>query len=385
MYDKTKYIYVGLDVHKEQHTAVVMDCFNEKLGEITFQNKLSEFGKLITKCKKYCTDGKGIVFALENSYGYGRALAAWLIERNYIVKDVNPALSYAYRKSVPQYKKNDSYDAQCVARVAINELNKSHHIRLKNQLHEQVCVAYPSYKQFFQDIGRPTALYFWEYYPSLRLLKGKTVEELAEELIPVIHNQFSTRKCQKILDAVKSDGDITRDYQPERDEITRGLVRDVRHYVNQFEEVDRAIADFLPRFECTLNTIPGVSDTTIAKLLSEIGDIRRFPNANKLANFAGIAPVKFSSSGKGDDKPSKQGNRRLQGTIYFLAIQMIQLSSKGLPRNPAFYAYYQRQLARGKTKPQALILISCRLISIIYGMLKNKTEYQMPEIQKNWD
>ena len=157
-----------------------MDCFNEKLGEITFENKPSEFTKLITKCKKHCTDSKGIVFALENSYGYGRGLAAWLIERDYIVKDVNPALSYAYRKSVPQYKKNDSYDAQCVARVAINELNKlpdampedmywtlsqlvnrranlkTHHIRLKNQLHEQVCVAYPSYKQFFQDIGRPT-------------------------------------------------------------------------------------------------------------------------------------------------------------------------------------------------------------------------------------
>lgn len=160
MYDKTKYIYVGLDLHKEQHTAVIMDCFNEKLGEITFENKPSEFKKLITKCKKHCTDSKGIVFALENSYGYGRGLAAWLIERDYIVKDVNPALSYAYRKSVPQYKKNDSYDAQCVARVAINELNKlpdampedmywtlsqlvnrranlkTHHIRLKNQLHE---------------------------------------------------------------------------------------------------------------------------------------------------------------------------------------------------------------------------------------------------------
>ena len=37
---------------------------------------------------------------MENSYGLGRALAAWLIERDYIVKDVNPALSYAYRKSV---------------------------------------------------------------------------------------------------------------------------------------------------------------------------------------------------------------------------------------------------------------------------------------------
>lgn len=170
MYDKTKFIYVRIDLHKEQHTAVIMDCFNEKLGEITFQNKPSEFGKLVTKSKKYCTDGKQIVFALENSYGHGRALAAWLIERDYLVKDVNPALSYAYRKSVPQYKKNDSYDAQCVARVAINELNnlpdampedmywtlsqlvnrranlKVHHVRLKNQLHEQVCIAYPSYK-----------------------------------------------------------------------------------------------------------------------------------------------------------------------------------------------------------------------------------------------
>lgn len=56
----------------------------------------------------------------------------------------------------------------------------------------------------------------------------------------------------------------------------------------------------------------GVSDTTVAKLLLEIGDIRRFSNADKLANFAGIAPVDFSSAEKGDDKSSKQGNRRLQ-------------------------------------------------------------------------
>ena len=37
----------------------------------------------------------------------------------------------------------------------------------------------------------------------------------------------------------------------------------------------------------------------------------------------------------------------------------------------------------GKTKPQVLILISRRLINIIYGMLKNKTEYQMPEVREN--
>ena len=182
---------------------------------------------------------------------------------------------------------------------------KVHHVRLKNQLHEQVCIAFPNYKQFIQDIDRTTALYFWEHYPLPRLLRGKSVKELAEELITISHNQFSIRKCQKILDAVMADGDTTRDYQSERDEITKGLVRDVRHYAAQLEEVNKAISDFLPRFECTLNTILGVNDITVAKLLSEIGDIRRFPNADKLANFAGVAPVKFSSFGKGDDKPSK--------------------------------------------------------------------------------
>lgn len=68
MYEKTKFICMGLEFHKEQHIAVIMVCFNEKLGDITFQNNRSEFTKLITQCKMYYTDGSGKVFALENSY-----------------------------------------------------------------------------------------------------------------------------------------------------------------------------------------------------------------------------------------------------------------------------------------------------------------------------
>lgn len=32
-------IYVGIDLHKETHTAVILTCWNEKLGEITISNK----------------------------------------------------------------------------------------------------------------------------------------------------------------------------------------------------------------------------------------------------------------------------------------------------------------------------------------------------------
>ena len=77
----------------------------------------------------------------------------------------------------------------------------------------------------------------------------------------------------------------------------------------------------------------------------------------------------------------KEAVRRLQVTIYFLAIQMIQVSSKKTPRNPAFRNYYVKRCKQGKTPKQVLICISRRLINIIYGMLKNQTEYRMSEVK----
>lgn len=53
-------------------------------------------------------------------------------------------------------------------------------------------------------------------------------------------------------------------------------------------------------------------------------------------------------------------------------------------QNPAFREYYEKKLGEGKNGQQALICISRRLINIIYGMLKNGTEYRMPK-QRNCD
>ena len=58
----------------------------------------------------------------------------------------------------------------------------------------------------------------------------------------------------------------------------------------------------LETFDYKLTTLPGVGSAIAGKLIAEIGDIRRFPNADKLASFAGIAPKRFSSAGKGRDE-----------------------------------------------------------------------------------
>ena len=116
---------MGIDLHKETHTAVMLDCWNQKLGEITFENKPSEFSKLTRKVSRFVTEEKEPVYGLENAYGYGRALAVWLIDKGYLVKDVNTAISHRQAKHRgAMYRKSDSDDAKAIALATLNMLDK---------------------------------------------------------------------------------------------------------------------------------------------------------------------------------------------------------------------------------------------------------------------
>lgn len=400
MQRRENYLYVGMDLHKDTHTAVFVNCWNEKLDVIVIENKPSEFVKLAKKVDKAALRLNLLpIYGLENAYGYGRSLAVWLIEKGYTVKDVNPSLAYDQRKSAPMIKKNDEHDAYCVATVLINQLHtlpdaksEDNHwtlsqlvnrrdtlvkdgIRIKNGLHEQLTNAYPSYRKFFCEIDRKTAWYFWKTYPSSGHLKGKTAEELKSELKAVSSN-YTKGKAEMILEYVEKDGNTIRDYQTSRDFITQSLVRCLEQQKEEIALIDCEIEKMLRYFDYKLTTIPGVSVATASKLIAEIGDIRRFPNADKLARYAGIAPIKFSSAGKGKEQSSKQGNRELHGLFYFLAVSMVTVPRTGKPNQPVFYSYYQRKISEGKTKSQALVCIMRRLVNIVYGMMKNKTEYR---------
>jgi transposase len=404
MHKKQNHIYVGLDLHKDTHTAVIIDCWDEKIDSITIENKPSDFIRLMNKVNKIA--GKLIpVYGLEDVHGYGRSLAIFLIERGMIVKEVNSALSFMERMSYPTTKKSDDWDANCIASVLLRKLdtlpdanpqdlywtikmmvNRRDAIvksvtTLTNQLHENLNYNYPSYKKFFSDVNGKTALAFYEKYPSPRHLKGVTDEELGAFLRKPSHNSCSTRKAKEILDIVESDGDTTREYQESRDFIIQSIVRDIAFKSEEIKKVEVEMKKLLKLLDLKLETIPGVDTVTAIALVAHIGDIKRFRNADKLAKFSGIVPVNFSSAGKGKDKKSKQGNRELYGVFYFLAVQQIQVSKKGTPRNPVFLEYYKRKVSEGKTKIQALVCVMRRLNNIIYGMMKNKTEYVMPSVE----
>lgn len=407
MHNRQNYLYVGVDLHKEHHTAVIINCWQEKLGEIQFENKPSTFSEFLLEVETYVSNGLSVVFGLEDVGGYGRALAKYLVDHEQVVKEVNPALSFLERKSQVMIQKNDSWDAECVARILVNKFNQLPDAKpndlfwsiqqlvsrrnalvkaqsaLKNQLHIQLNHHYPSYKKFFSELDGKTALAFWQQYPSPSCLEGTNIKRLTAFLLDVSNNTCSVKKASEILKLVKEDGHTMKEYQETRDFLVRSIVRDIEFKKTEMKYIERELKQLVKLLDYQLETMPGIELVTASALIAEIGDVRRFPNANKLARFAGIAPVYFGSGGKGKVHKSKQGNRALHALFYNLAVQQVQVAKGSkLPRNPVFHAYYQKKLKEGKTKGQALVCIMRRLVNIVYGMMKYKAAYELPVVEE---
>jgi len=45
-------------------------------------------------------------------------------------------------------------------------------------------------------------------------------------------------------------------------------------------------------------------------------------------------------------------------------------------KTPVFREYFEQKVKEGKNKPQALVCVARRLVRIIYGMMKTRTEYR---------
>ncbi|WP_127530536.1 IS110 family transposase [Paenibacillus kobensis] len=89
-----------------------------------FGNKPTAFPELVEKVKKHLKRGMTAIYGLEDTGGYGRALAVFLKENKHVVKVVNPALVAFRRGSKTNKEKSDRLDAEYVARILKDELHR---------------------------------------------------------------------------------------------------------------------------------------------------------------------------------------------------------------------------------------------------------------------
>jgi len=393
--------YVGCDSHKDSHTFVFLNCFHDKLGVITVGSAPSEFPKFIKQAKKYLQVGTTFAFGFEDVSAYGRSFVKYLVDRGYLVKHVDSSKVATARGQV--LHKTDLFDAECCARVLIDRFDElpnanpqdkywvlstlvtrhnavvKMNTMTKNTLHHLLAQNYPHYKDFFGKITVKSGLVFYEKYPAPHLLENVTVEEL-NEMLKSATRRNELERAKLILETVKRDNVQPSEYQEQRDYTVRSLVRQVQNNLLELDGITAHIETILNDFQYPLASMKGIDVMTEARLISEIGDINRFKNANALAKYAGVAPVVFASGMTKLEMANARGNRKLNGLIHQVALSTITPRGKNKTvNNPIFYNYYQKKLSQGKTKTQALKCVQRRLINIIYAIMKHKRPYENTE------
>ncbi|KKW29290.1 MAG: Transposase IS116/IS110/IS902 family [Candidatus Uhrbacteria bacterium GW2011_GWD2_52_7] len=184
------------------------------------------------------------------------------------------------------------------------------------------------------------------------------------------------KKARDIFGYIEKDGDTTAEYQEMRDFIVTTAIRQIKDNIKIIKSIEDEIQNILPMFGCKLETMPGINLVTAAALIAEIGDINRFASAAKLAKYAGVSPVTYSSGQSDLNFSNRRGDRNLNQILFFLAVsQCNDHGTKGGPVNPIFAEYYKKKISEGKTKKQALKCVMRRLVNIIYRMIKEKEEY----------
>lgn len=365
----SKLMYIGMDIHKETHAAYASDCFGSMCLSKEIENNELGFNHLVQTINKLTKEnGLTPIFGLEDTGGYGRKLAKYLVRENHIVKSISPIMVTRIRNKKAHPEKNDLLDAKGVAKVLIHEgidtlpnyrLSENSDIakglrniindrtflikertRIKNQLHVLLCDKYGfDYKtKYFKNVFTLKAVSF--FLKDCKAKRGKEDGQLSGLELNILNSQIR-RKFERIV----------------------GIQAEVK-------EIEGEIRKLIDTTNIKIETMPGCGLVTTAMIIAEVSDINRFQSAAKLAKYAGLAPREKSSGKTKNMFKSKAGNKRLKGAFHSIALSQI-----GRYGNKAGKEYYEKKVDEGKTKMQALTHLKRKIVDIIYLMLKNETEY----------
>ena len=115
-----------------------------------------------------------------------------------------------------------------------------------------------------------------------------------------------------------------------------------------------------------IESIPGFGRKSSILLVSELPNLSYYNSARALASYSGICPrrIESGSSIRKRTRMSKVGSREIRKILYFPALVAKRY-------NPILSPFYDRLLARKKTKMSAIGAVMRKLLHIVFGVLKS--------------
>ena len=106
------------------------------------------------------------------------------------------------------------------------------------------------------------------------------------------------------------------------------------------------------------------SPVVAATVIGAVRDVARFPDRDHFAAYNGTAPIEVSSGHRKIYRLSRRGNRRLNHVIHMAAVTQVR------NRHSDGRAYYDKKLAEGKTRKEALRALKRRVSDTIFARLQ---------------
>ena len=362
----------GLDVHKKEITAALMTGTEEVTVRV-FGTTTSALRVMVDWLK----EAKCEHVAMESSGVYWKPLY------NILEMEGIPAMvvNASHMKNIPG-RKTDTDDAEWIADLLRHGLIRGSFIPEKDQREYRELVRYRSSRteERARELNR-----LQKMLEGMNIKLGDFVSDIngksASKLLNLaLENDTPTdkqiaeamdKRLKSSLEELKEslNGIIT----PLQRELVAVVINVIGEQTKQISTVEALIRKYTneayEEAARQLEVVPGIATKSAQAIIAEIGiDMSRFPTANHLCAWAGLAPGNNESAGKRKKAKTRKGNKHIKKTLTQCA------KSAVMNKNNFFHAQYQRLVVRlGANK--ATIAVAHSMLIAIYHILSGR-EYK---------
>lgn len=393
--------YVGIDVAKEKHYVCILDDAGElAVKPFWIYTDIIGLRELITRFGDISLDNDDFIIGVESTGAYSENLYEYITDSDYKVILLNSYQTAKYRDFSTMRKiKNDAIDAYVIAELLSTGKYKQSHISneayhslkmlgrgkkslmdkiktIKREISTVMATVNPEIGRVFPNIFSKTALEIIKVYPTATHLCKATPKKLTRLFRHIKGNNFSEEKARYLIDLAQTSVYAGR-ASKSRASMIHSYIRILELYCQEKDTIEVQIKQLIEEeIEAIDNTvenlgsIPGVSDKTISSILGECGDIRRFESAKAFIGYLGLYPTQYQSGNSNSvGRLAKRGIPIAKHALYMAAVASVR-------HNPQLNKLFYDKVSAGKSKKEALIILSKKIATIMYSIVKYNKPYQ---------
>jgi transposase len=391
-----KTMIAALDIGKGSHFAYFRAPNGKDSKPFPFNNFKKGFDEFWMKLSQFKRNEglKEVVIGFESTGPYAEPLLHYLRKKPVKLVQINPVHSKRLKELTGNSpNKTDKKDPRVIADIIslghaltlvvpegpaaqLRRLTQARERAIKsrtamiNQIQHLIFVIFPEFLKIFKDISVKSAMYLIKNHPTPEIVSSVGLESLTDILRKVSRGKLTQGRIKELFEAAKQSIGIN--------EGKESILMEIEHLVSAIENENRFIDDLenqmahhlhqIPYSHCMLS-IKGIGLITVAGLIGEVGDFKKFNTISEMMKLAGLNLFEISS-GKhsGKRRISKRGRSLMRKLLYFAAINVVK--SHGI-----MHELYQEMLDRGMPKMKALVAIARKLLGLIFALARDNTVY----------